>query len=361
MPIYKDKKRNTYYFRVYATDYKGIRKQYEKSGFKTLKDAKEQERIFLNTMCEKPITTITFQELYDIYIKNQTQKLKPQSLRATKSKFKNHILPFFKDYNINKIDNRLYLDWKEYILNKNFGYKYNSSLHGCMVSILNYAIEFDYLEKNIASKVKNFSKKDYLPRIDYWTFEEFNRFINVVDNTIYKDLYTLLYYTGIRLGECLALTWNDVKENYIDINKTIAKGKINNDYVITTPKTKKSFRKVYLDKETIEMLKDLKKYYSDFCNFDNSWFVFGGYYPLSQTTVGRKKNEYCKKANVKQIKIHDFRHSHATLLISNGMPVTLVSERLGHADKSITLNIYSHLFESDNVKVVNMINNLRKK
>lgn len=361
MPTYKDKKRNTYYFRVYATDYKGNKKQYEKSGFKTLKDAKEQERLFLNSMKEKPITLMTFQELYDIYIKKKTMVLKPQSLRATKSKFKNHILPFFKDYDINKIDNKIYLNWQEYILNKKFGYKYNSSLHGCMVSIFNYAMDFDYLDKNIASKVKNFSKKDYVEKINYWELEEFNKFINVVDNKILKDLYSLLYYTGIRLGECLALNWDDFKDNYIDINKTIAKGKMNNDYVITSPKTAKSKRKVYLDSKSIQMLNELKDYYSGFCGFNNKWFIFGGYKPMSQTTIGRRKNEYCKKANVKQIKIHDFRHSHASLLISNGMPITIVSERLGHADKSITLNVYSHLFKSDTDKVVNMINNIRKK
>lgn len=360
MPIYKDKKRNTYYFRVYATNYNGIRKQYQKSGFNTLKEAKEQERLFLNSISSFT-KKITFQDLYDIYIKDKSQKLKPQSLRATKSKFNNHILPFFKDYDIKKIDNKLYINWKEYILNKHFGYKYNSSLHGSMVSIFNYAIEFDYIDKNIASKVKNFSKKDYLPNINFWTYEEFKTFINVVDNKILKYLYSLLYYTGIRLGECLALNWNDFKDNYLDINKTIAKGKINNEYVITTPKTLKSIRKVYLDDKTINMLNDLKEYYSHFCNFDNTWFIFGGVSPMSQTTIGRRKNDYCKIAGVKQIKIHDFRHSHASLLISNGMPITLISERLGHADKSITLNVYSHLFESDNKKLINFINNIRKK
>lgn len=360
MPVYKDKKRKTYYFRVYATDYRGIKKQFEKSGFKSLKEAKEQERIFLNSVNVKPTTSMTFQELYDIYITKKNMILKPQSLRATISKFKNHILPFFKDYEINKIDNKVYLKWQEYILNKNFGYKYNSSLHGCMVSIFNYAMDFDYIDKNIASKVKNFSKKDYLPKINYWGYDEFNQFINVVDNNILKDLYSLLYFTGIRLGECLALTWNDYKDNYIDINKTIAKGKINNDYVITSPKTRKSNRKVYLDNASISMLNELKAYYSSYYGFNENWYIFGGIKPMSQTTIGRRKNEYCKKANVKQIKIHDFRHSHASLLISQGMPITLVSERLGHADKSITLNVYSHLLESDNDKVVNMINNIRK-
>lgn len=360
MPIYKDKKRNTYYFRTYITNNKGIRKQYERSGFKTKSDAINKERELINSFDLGNKKDMTFNELYNIFIKDKSQKLKYQSLRSTKSKFSNHILPFYNDYLISKIDNKVYLDWKDYILSKNFSYKYNSSLHVCMVSIFNYAIDFDYLEKNIASKVGNFSKKNYSSKINYWNFEEFNQFINVVDNNLLKCLFNLLYYTGIRLGECLALNWNDIKENYIDINKTISKGKLNNDYIITNPKTQKSIRKVYLDNKTIEMLRDLKDYYSGFCNFNNNWYVFGGIKPLSQTTITRKKNNYCKIANVKQIKIHDFRHSHASLLISNGTPITVVSERLGHADKSTTLNVYSHMFQSDNDKAINLINDLRK-
>lgn len=362
MPIYKDEKRNTYYFRVMATNNKGERKQFQRSGFKTKKEAKEQENIFLNSINKDNCASnkMTFQELYNLFIKHKSQILKPQSIRTLKSKFNNHILPFFKDYDITKINNKTYLEWKDYIIKKGYRYKYNSSFHVCMVSILNYAIKFDYLEKNIASKVGNFSKSNYIPKINYWTYEEFLKFISVVDDKIYNALYSLLYYTGMRLGECLALTWNDIKSNYIDINKTISKGKVNGEYIITTPKTQTSIRTVFMDDKTIIMLNELKDHYKSYSNFKEEWFVFGGSVPLAQTTVGRKKNEYCKKANVKQIKIHDFRHSHATLLISNNTPVTVISERLGHADKSITLNTYSHLFQSDKNKAVQLINNIRK-
>ena len=72
--------------------------------------------------------------------------------------------------------------------------------------------------KGFASKVGNFSKNNYIPKTNYWTYEEFEKFISVVDNEVYKTLYSTLYYTGMRLGECLALNWNDIKDSYIDIN-----------------------------------------------------------------------------------------------------------------------------------------------
>lgn len=360
MAIYKDKKRNTWYFRIYIENEKGEKKQKCRSGFKTKNEAKEYELKFL-AECKKTFEDMTFLELYDIYIKHKSQNLKPQSLRAIKSRFNNHILPYFKDYKLSKISNKVYINWKEEILKKQFSYKYNSGLHTCMVSILNYAIDFYDLDKNIASKVGNFSKNGYLKKIDFWTYDEFNNFIVNVDDIVYYTLFYVLYFSGMRLGECLALSWKDFNNNCLNVNKTIAKGKRDGQYIITTPKTYSSIRKIKLDNKTIELLNDLKKYYSNYIKFSEDWFIFGGLNALSQTTIGRRKNIYCKKANVKQIRIHDLRHSHATFLLSKGVPITVISKRLGHTDISMTLNVYSHLIPEDEDKAINIINIINEK
>lgn len=111
----------------------------------------------------------------------------------------------------------------------------------------------------------------------------------------------------------------------------------------------------------IKLLNDLKEYYKKYVGFNDSWYIFGGLIPLSRTTIGRKRDEYCKKAQVKRIRIHDFRHSHATLLVSNGLPITAISERLGHSETSMTLNIYSHAVPEDEKKITDLIENLDKK
>lgn len=362
MPQYKDKKRNTWGFRVYVEDKKGIKKQKERTGFLTKAIAKEEEYKFLSSYNYSDFNNMTFQELYDIYIMSKRQTLKPQSLRSTISKFENHILPFFKDYLIRLIDNRTYLEWKDFIIKKEFSHKYNSNLHGSMVSILNYAMDFYGLEKNIASKVGNFKKVDVDKKINFWTYEEFSQFITYVDDKLYYTLYSTLYFTGMRLGECLALTWNDYKDTFLDVNKTLAKGrKSNGEYIITSPKTKSSVRYIKLDKHTKCLIDDLYNYYSKFIGFQKSWFIFGGLNAMSQTTIGRKKDEYSLKAKVKKIRIHDLRHSHATFLLSNGVPPTVISKRLGHSTVNTTLTVYSHFIPSDEDKAIMVIDSINCK
>lgn len=360
MSIYKDKKRNTWYFRVYVEDKNGVKKQKCRSGFKTKAEAKQEEMNFISSYrCDRQ--NITFNELYNTYIKDKKQKLKLQSLYTIECRFKSHILPFFKDYEISKINNRDYIEWKDEIISKNLSYRYKKNLHTSMVSILNYAMTFYDLEKNIASKVGNFSKNDVIKKVDFWTYEEFLQFINVVDDIVYYSFFSILYFTGTRLGECIALTWNDLKDGYIDINKNMIKGKDENgEYILNSPKTNSSIRKIKLDETSIKILNNLKRHYQNHIGFTDDWLIFGGIQPLARTTISRKKDEYCKLANVKQIKIHDFRHSHATLLLSRGVPITVISKRLGHTDISMTLNVYSHLVPEDEDKSIVLINKLNE-
>lgn len=360
MPIYKDKERGTWYFRVYVEDYDGVVKQKSKSGFLTKSMAKDEEKKFIIQYSQK-YQTMTFQELYDIFIQHKEQTLKYSSVYALKNRFKNHILPYFKDYLVKKIDNRVYLDWKATIIAKNLSYRYNSELHGCMVAILNYAMDFYDLEKNIASKIGNFSRNNYIRKVDFWTYDEFIKFIGVVDDIVYYVFFTVLYFSGMRFGEILALNWHDIKENSIDVNKTLLRKQINGEYIAGTPKTLTSTREIQIDNQTKECLKNLKDYYKNFVNFSEDWYVFGGIHPLSRTTVSRKKNAYCEKAKVKSIRIHDFRHSHATFLISKNVPITVISKRLGHSNIDITMKIYSHFIPEDEDKAIQLLNIINEK
>lgn len=187
--------------------------------------------------------------------------------------------------------------------------------------------------------------------------QEFERFISVEEDIVYKNFWNILYYCGLRLGEAQSLTWNDIdlNKNTISINKSVITRIKGHKYIITTPKTKSSIRTLPISKNISKSLKNLLKYYQSVDGFNYDWFVFGGYKILPSTTITKHKDINCEKANIKRIRLHDFRHSCASLLINNGANITLVAKYLGHSKIDQTLNTYSHLYKNQLNEIVELI------
>ena len=307
----------------------------------------------------RDIKDLTFLDLWNEYEKYIKLNLKYQSYIKTISKFKNHILPYFSDFKVLDINHIVYVNWKLEIEKKGYSYKYVSAIHHSVVNILNYAMKFYNLTENVASKVGNFKKSKFIQKkFNVWTVNEFKKFISVVDENVYKLFFMTLFFTGLRVGECIALTWEDYQNGYIDINKTISKTKVNDEYITNSPKTNSSNRRIKLTDNLIYLLDKEYERVKILPNFSHEWYIFGGIKPLTQTTIGRRKDKYCELANVKKIKIHEFRHSHATLLTSQNVPITNIAQRLGHSDTNMTLNTYSHFVSSDEDKTINVLNSI---
>lgn len=159
-----------------------------------------------------------------------------------------------------------------------------------------------------------------------------------------------LYYSGMRKGELLALTWPDLEftNNTINIDK-------NNYYgEITTTKTKSSTRKIIMPKFVMNLLHAIFLKINPKMNY----FVFGEFTSaISPTGLRTRYEKYVKISGVKQIRIHDFRHSHASYLINNGSIPSVVAKRLGHSNVATTLNTYSHLYPSTEEEAVLQMEN----
>ena len=216
--------------------------------------------------------------------------------------------------------------------------------------MFNYGIRQNYISDNPARLLTNFKKS----RLDIergkerensvWGFEEFLRFVNCINDEKYKMLFIVLFNTGMRLGEALALCWNDFRDKKLSITKTCTKQTELYAYEIKIPKSPASIRDVSINDSVNTMLLE----YKDHCmkaaeNFSEKDFIFGGKSPLSRTSIDRVKDKAILKSGVKKIRIHDIRHSHATLLINNGLNIVAVSRRLGHSDVNMTLKVYTHL------------------
>ena len=191
----------------------------------------------------------------------------------------------------------------------------------------------------------------------FWDFHEFRSFIDTVDNNLWRTFFSTLYFMGLRIGECLALSDADVdlEKKIFKVTKSLTRKTIDGTpYKITPPKNMKSVRTISIPDALVEIIY-LYLAYKKAATIPSD-FLFGGLTPIPETTYQRCFAFYCQKANVKKIRIHDLRHSHASLLINNGANILLVSKRLGHSGTTETLKTYGHLFPETEVNVVHNIN-----
>lgn len=177
----------------------------------------------------------------------------------------------------------------------------------------------------------------------------------------YQVFYTALYLTGARKGEMLATYWSDwdLKNKTLNINKSISKKVTGASWMVTTPKNASSVRKIKISDNLSNMIQKLHDVQKQ--NNTLGQFVFGGSAPLPETSICRYLTNAAKEANVKIIRVHDLRHSHASLLISQGASIVAVAKRLGHSSIEQTLNTYAHLMPNEEEDLINKLQSRLKK
>jgi integrase len=333
-------------------------KQKRLSGFNTKKEARDAYAKFTILQHSKPTIKLTIQELFELFVQYKESRIKYSSLSVFTQFYKKHILPYFSQVKVVNITKQDIISWQAKINAKHLAYNTKSLIYNTFVSLINYGIDYHDLLDNVVSKVGNFKNREQKKPISFWTDSEFTTYITVANDIVYKTLFSTLYLTGARIGEAMGLLWKDINLNdgILNINKTYSYRPKGISYELTTTKTKSSTRLVIIPNALINLLSQLKEYYKTFEGFDENCFVFGMSKPLQTLEIKRRHLSYCKLANVKPIKIHDFRHSHASLLINKGQNILLVSQRLGHSDVNMTLNTYSHLFPNKQRELMDSLN-----
>lgn len=381
MPIYQvkpTKDGRSYIFSVYKKDFEGNNKKYNSKRYKTSKEAKEEERLFLmkkNNPLRKEFTLVAkdyFKELYNIR--------KESTVYSYENAYKKNIFPFFKKCYINDIEVNTINNWKKELEKKGFKISYLNKIYNILKGIFDYAMANYGLDSNPVTIAKRFQQKneDVLKdedKIRYITFEQFNKFIEIIDDTMWKTFFIFLFYTGMRKGEVQALTWNDInfEEDIIIVNKTLSvKTKEKKGFKITSTKNNIN-RKIKLNNILKEQLLSYKNEMEKYVDFKQEWFVFGGTKFLPQTTIDNKKHQFFLKSGLKdnEITIHEFRHSNVSLLINeyvkqckkNNMKVDtykfflMMSKRMGHTIE-VMQKTYLHLFPTIQDDIVDILNNL---
>ena len=298
-----------------------------------------------------------FEKAVESYLEYAKNRHKKQGFITLTSDFNSRIIPFFKDKDIYKITKSDIIDWQNYIYSLGFRYSYMSKLYIEFKVFMDYCCFFYNLDFNCVKQVGNFVKKNEIKKVDFYTLKEFNLFISGFDNIVYKTFFTFLFYTGCRSGESMALKFSDIDGYDVKITRNLTtKG----GRELDSPKSLCSIRVVKIDKYLLKDLLKLKNYYEKKYSCSGyDYFVFGGIKPLAPTTIERYKKKACDKVGLRKITNHQFRHSHATLLLNNGIIINEVSRRLGHSKVSTTLDIYTHTDLSQEKRVINTLNSMR--
>ncbi|RHF35383.1 site-specific integrase [Ligilactobacillus salivarius] len=365
---YTNKDNETLYkFRFYAglDEITGKQRYIRRQGFKSEKDAKTEllkiEYLVSTNQYFKDVKSGKFGDVLDEWLSLHKETVKGSTWRYIERRVKNHVRPYFKDMYVDKITLRHCQDF----VNKAFaaapvGF---TQIISIVKNTLDYALRLGMIESNPMLYVIKPKKQTTISdkHGNYYNKDELKKFLDVAKNTDLKKytLFRLLAFSGIRIGECLALTWHDLdyKNSTIAINKTYAK--TNNGIKIQTPKTKASIRKISLDIETIQVLKSwqlnqrkqllkvginaMNKQQLIFSNNKNSF--------IANETVRLAIHQIAKKAGIYPITTHGFRHTHATLLFASGMDIKQVQARLGHSNVQTTLNIYTHAMKDKQDKI----------
>ena len=352
MPAYKDEKTGKWFAKFYYTNWQGIKKQKWKRGFATKKEALGFERDFLEKQSANP--DMTFQNLYEIYMEDMAARLKQSTLLTKKAVLQTHILPFFGSKPINEIKASDVRRWQAKLMSSpnNYSQTYLKKINTELNSIINYAKRFYDLNTNLCGKAGTIGKAK-AEEMDYWTYDEYIAFREgVKDKSLSYICFEVLYWTGMREGELLALSPADIDldNKTISINRTYQR--IEGKDVFTSPKTRKSKRKIPIPDFLCQELSD---YIQSRYMLDADERLF----PVTKSYLSHEMIRGCKNTDVKKIRIHDIRHSHASLLINQGCDALMLADRLGHEKVSTTLNTYSHLFPHKQQELVHSLESLQ--
>lgn len=358
-----------WYFMCYKKDFNGINKKYKSKKYLKKTEAEEAERLFL--MKRDNPTHQEFTLISKDYFRELFTTRKDSTVYTYLNAYKNNIEPYFKTFYINDINVQTINNWKDTVQKNKFSIRYLNKMYNILKGIFDFAMKNYGLQSNpvvISGRFKEKNDKVIKDeeKIRYITYEQFQQFVSVIDDLMWKTFFTFLYYTGMRKGEVLALTWNDINFNNdtIAVNKTIYY-KLKNNASITSTKNHEN-RKIKMSKTLKDQLLIYKKEIMKYSDYSNNWFVFGCSRFLAPTSIDRYKNHYFELAGLEPITIHEFRHSHVSLLINeyikSGQTDTskfflMMSERMGHTIQ-VMQNTYMHLFPTVQDQIVDLLNKL---
>lgn len=335
MKAQKDAKTGKWLIQFRYTDWKGETKKTTKRGFTTKREAEDWVRNFL--MSQQADFNMNFDEFLKLYYADMAPRIRENTLRTKKYIIDLKITPFFGKKAMNSIKPADIRKWQNELMTMGYSATYLRTINNQLTAIFNYATKYYDLKSNPCSKAGSMGK-NHADEMNFWTKDEFSKFIDVVMDKHRSYIgFKLLFWTGIRIGELLALNIGDVNFEEKTLSITKSYQRIGKRDVITPPKTPKSNRTIAIPDFLMADLKDYIK-----CMYCVE--LTDRLLPCSKHFFENEMKRGAHIGGVKRIRLHDLRHSHCALLFEMGIPPLEVAERLGHERVETTLQIYAHLY-----------------
>lgn len=356
MSVYRDEKRGTWLSKYRYKDWKGNIVNSTKRGFKTRREAVEWERSFL--LMKAGDMEMTLDDFIKIYEADMQPRWRESTKLSSKNMIETKILPTFGDKRMCDIKPSDVVKWQNEMMNtrnpkngKPYSTSYLQGMHVQLSAIFNHATRFYGLKSNPARIAGNMTGPK-TKEMQFWTLDEYKRFsATLYGDTIAYHAFEMLYWTGMRKGEMLALTAEDFdfEAQTVRVNKTYHR--LRGKDIITPPKTEKSNRTITLP---ADVSKEMEIYISRIYALSPNDRIF----PISPSTVTNLLKEGAEKAGLKRIRVHDLRHSHVSLLIDMDMNALAIAQRVGHETIEVTYR-YAHLFPNVQGEVAAKLNDLK--
>lgn len=353
-------------FIQYSKGLDGKRHQYQSQAYMTEEEAIQAEKIYLNKYKDVEVNPhMTFKEAYTIYYDYQKDKIKDSTLKTYRDRIK--YMGLLDNVELVNLNWDLYQKWRAQMNKTNLCDRYKTDIQKFIKQVINFAEkQWDFNLRKFYNKLEPFKTPGALKKeMDFYEPEEFFKFISVVDDLRYKCFFELLYYCGLRRSEARGLQWKHIDFN----NKTLtvsqqvlnpSNSNASTEWYISSTKTEASNRTIPISTTLLNDLAELKKTNERLSKFKQTWFVLGDDVPMATGKMYFYRDKYAEKAGIRRIRLHDFRHSCASALISGAAPITAVSNFLGHSETTETLETYTHMFKKDLANVPKFFDTLEK-
>ena len=342
MKAEKDKKTGKWLIQYRYTDWQGKRRKSTKRGFATKREAEEWLRNFLIT--QKADFDMKFEDFWKMYCADMETRLREHTMRTKKYIVELKILPYFGDKRVNDITAADIRQWQNELIKMGYSPTYLKTINNQLSAIFNYAVRYYDLKSNPCVKAGSMGKSK-AEEMDFWTGEEYRKFIDSVMNKRLSYMaFMTLYWTGMRMGELLALNPKDIDLEKRTISITKSYQRLGKKDVITPPKTPKSKRVITIPEF---LAADIKDYMDSLYDLQENDRLF----PITKYYLEHEMQRGIKESGVKRIRVHDLRHSHASMLIELGFSPLEIANRLGHEKVETTLNTYAHLYPNKQTKL----------